>query len=76
MSNTGVPKRLYGALAEVARWEGGLPVGLRQKSMAELAQMGWVEHVRTGEISPQGNRFEVWVLTVASREALREYLEG
>jgi DNA-binding MarR family transcriptional regulator len=44
--------------------------------MPELERMGWVERVRTGEISPQGKRFEVWVLTDTGREALRKYLEG
>jgi DNA-binding PadR family transcriptional regulator len=73
-------RRLYGALAEVARtMEQGYPglwVGARVKSMGELERMGWVERVRTGEISPLGKRYEVWVLTDAGREALRKYLEG
>jgi hypothetical protein len=76
--STSVPRRLYGALADVAReMELGYPglwIGARPKSMPELERMGWVERKRTGEISPQGKRFEVWVLTDAGREALRRYL--
>jgi hypothetical protein len=38
------PKRLYGALAEAAAYEGGYPVALRSKSMRELERMGGDVH--------------------------------
>ena len=76
MPGATIPKRLYGALAETAHQEGGLSVHSRVKSMAELERLGWVERRKTGEVSPMGNRFEVWVLTDAGRDALRAYLEG
>jgi hypothetical protein len=76
MAGTTIPKRLYGALAEAANEQGGLSVHSRVKSMAELERLGWVERRKTGEISPMGNCFEVWVLTDAGQEALRGYMEG
>ena len=74
MANASPPKRLYGALAEAARYESGYPVALRQKSMHELEQIGWVSRSRTGEISPGGVWREVWVLTDEGRKALQSYL--
>jgi len=67
-------RRLYGALAEAAGYEGGYPVALRVKSMCELERNGWAIRSRTGEISPGGIRREVWLLTDAGREALQKYL--